>query len=318
MKFDVSEMKVAQDCSRKWQLSSRNAFHLKPRAPKPNLHFGTVFHECLASLYLGADPDKVVDFGVGECLDIVQEKVMRNMVEGYIDNILEDDLEEYDVLDIEHSVGFYLPEFFIPGNLEESIKVVGSIDMIAVRKADNVVFGFEHKTCAKFRTDLYNMVDEQPRVYFLELLKYVEELNKFYPTENFTLGGIFINEVQKVQRKFSHKRTLCNYTPAECAKFYQKLLKAAGRIQALTRGDEQPTCEPGYMTCQMCDYAEICGLYGYEDVEFDVMMEEFAEEFAPRDTDHLDEKLPRGVFGNADSELLISGISAENPLEQKE
>ena len=42
MRFDVSEMKTLAECSRKWEISSRNAMHLKPRGINSNLAFGTL------------------------------------------------------------------------------------------------------------------------------------------------------------------------------------------------------------------------------------------------------------------------------------
>ena len=56
---DVSEIKEFRHCKRKWQLSSRNSFHLTPCVTPPAFKMGTVFHECLHKLYLGKDEAEV-------------------------------------------------------------------------------------------------------------------------------------------------------------------------------------------------------------------------------------------------------------------
>ena len=47
IRIDVSEAKSYKECGRKWDLSSRNKFHLRPKAPNTNFLFGTLFHEGL-------------------------------------------------------------------------------------------------------------------------------------------------------------------------------------------------------------------------------------------------------------------------------
>ena len=44
MIIDVSEVKEFRHCKRKWQLSSRNSFHLTPCVTPPAFKMGTVKH----------------------------------------------------------------------------------------------------------------------------------------------------------------------------------------------------------------------------------------------------------------------------------
>ena len=309
MRFDVSEMKTANECGRKWQLSSRNAFHMRPKVTNPNLSFGSLFHECLHTLYLGGNIDKVIQQAVQECEgDPTQQKVIESMLRGYYDNVLIHDLEQYQVLDIEHSVKFYIPTLMVyddtTGELDEdkSVQVCGSIDMICVEKATHRVYGFEHKTASKFRPDIYIAVDEQPRVYFIELQNFVRQLNEEYYVKYkeqgpYSVGGIYINEVKKVQRKFEYQRRLCYYGPTQVESFMHRLDFAGRKIRAMRDGKIACNMSPSYMGCQMCDFAPICQMYGYGDLDKDTVLEEFVEEYEVRTEDHLDEKVERRIEG---------------------
>lgn len=308
MRFDVSEMKTVTECGRKWKLTSRNAYHMRSKVTNPNLFFGSLFHECLHTLYLGGNIDKVVDQAVRECTgDTTQQKVIEAMLKGYYSEVLLDDLERYKVLDIEHSVNFMLEELNVYNddgtlNKEESVQVCGSIDMICVEKDTNEVWGFEHKTASKFRPDIYIAVDEQPRVYFIELQTYVEELNQRYQDKHgepgpYTVGGIYINEVKKVQRKFEYMRRPCKYTPTQVENFYNRLLKTGQMIREMRNNPNLADMHPSYMGCQMCDFAPICETYGYDEPCLDDIIDEFGEEYEVREFDHLDEKSERRIEG---------------------
>ena len=309
MRFDVSEMKTVNECSRKWQLSSRNAYHMRPKVANPNLFFGSLFHECLHTLYLGGNIDKVIAQAVHECQgDPTQQRVIESMLRGYYSEVLIHDLEKYKVLDIEHSVKFYLPEFLVidkeTGEIDEekSVQVCGSIDMVCVDRETYEVWGFEHKTASKFRPDIYIIVDEQPRVYFIELMNYVQQLNNDYMARwkepgPYKVGGIFINEVKKVQKKFEYMRRPCRYNTEQVTKFMDVLHTAAEKIQAMREGRSPCTMQPSYMGCSMCDYATICQMYGYKDLSKPDILDEFGEEFEVREVDHLDEKVERKIKG---------------------
>lgn len=309
MRFDVSELKTLGECGRKWQLSSRNAFHIRPKGINPNLAFGSLFHECLHALYLGGNPDKVLEQALRELSDPVQQRVMTNIITGYACGPLIEDLEKYQVLDIERRVSIRLPELTVineeTGEIDEdeSIEVCGSIDMIVLDKETFEVSGFEHKSAQKFRPEIYITMDEQPRTYFIELQKIVQEMNDRWSANNngepgpYKVGAIIMNECKKVQRTFEYERHVCRYSENEINKYKQKLIATGMRIQALKRGEEFPCCNPSYMSCQMCDYANICQMYGYNDLDLDTLKEEFVEEFEVRDCDHLDEKVERKITG---------------------
>ena len=322
MKFDVSEMKTLNECGKKWQLSSRNAFHLKPKTANNNLFFGSLFHECLATMYLGGDLDKIVTQAVKECEgDPPMQRTIEKMLRGYYDEVLREDLDNYIVLDIEKSVNIPLPELQVfndDGTLDEekSIRVAGSVDMVALEKETFEIWYFEHKTCSKFRPDVYFVLDEQPRTYFIDLISYVAMMNlradegklpiSFYqvlglevgaPLPEFRIGGVYINEVKKLSTKFEYMRRPCKYSDVQVGRFYSTLVKTGQRLKALKEGRTTACASPGYMSCTMCDFASICSTYGYEDVELDELLEEFQEEFEVRTVDHLDEKAERKIEG---------------------
>lgn len=290
MRIDVSEVKSFRTCKRQWALSSRNKFNLRSKAPMPALKFGTLFHECLADLYLGAPLNKVLDFAHRELTDPAELRTIDAMLTGYADKILPDDLEDYIVKDIEHKFELNIPPFDSLG-----VTLCGSIDMICLKDiGDNTyeVWGFEHKTCARFRDPLYTSVDEQPRLYTVALQDYVTRLNESSEGATFVLGGIFINEVRKVQRSFDHKRTPCVYKSADLQNFLKGFyISCEGIKKSCEENVAMP--DPGQMKCTMCMFKSICEEYLYAVPEIDDVLDEFSEEFEVRDVDHLDEKLER-------------------------
>ena len=54
---------------------------------------------------------------------------------------------------------------------------------------------------------------------------------------------------------------------------------------------------PSYMGCQMCDFAPVCQMYGYKDLDMNDILDEFQEEYEVRKEDHLDEKSERRIEG---------------------
>lgn len=200
MKVDVSEIKTFKTCKRQWQLSSRNKFHLRLKETPPAFVFGTLFHEALASLYLCASLDSVLNFVCKETQDDSNIALLA-MIKGYYKEVLPGDLDRFKVLDIEHhfeiaprtSDGEYLfpmqhkvdkqtGEYLYNADgkpiMESSLLVCGSIDMIVLDVEQNKIYGFEHKTCKNFRDESYLWMDEQPRVYTWALQQYVKEYNE--------------------------------------------------------------------------------------------------------------------------------------------
>ena len=317
MRIDVSEIKTFRECKRKHQFSSRNRFHLRPIAPNDNLIFGTQFHEVLHMMYLGTSIDKILEWINTEVTDSVYWKTMDTMTKGYYENVYLKDKDRYVVVDIEKSFnfpigfigeeqmnidsGYYDIEFRKnaegkweavngDGTIYEAIVACGSIDMICIDVQIGMLVGFEHKTAKNFRPAIYDLVDEQPRLYSIALRKILDEYHSQGKYLEVTeVGPIYLNQVRKLQTKFDWHRSECKYTDIDLARFMAAFVKDAKRIAA--GGLELP--EPGFMKCQMCDYADLCMHYGYNDIDKDELVKEFEGEFEIRDVDHLEEKTSR-------------------------
>lgn len=285
MNIDVSEIKTYRACKRQWKLSSRNAFHLRPIVTPPAFAFGTIFHEALHMMYLNVPLEKVMDM-VRREMDPENDLALLAMVPGYYDNVLPGDLEKYQVLDIEW-------KFKIPMPFLNDVNVCGSIDMIVLDKETNKIYGFEHKTAKAFRDDSFLWMDEQPRVYTWALQTFVAQYNEKHPEAHVTLGGVFINEVKKLLRKFDYKRSLCVYSESDLRNFMNGFFTDCKRCHHDVETDDVALPQPSYMGCKMCNFATICQTYMYGTLDKDVVMDEFKEEFKEREFDHLEEKVER-------------------------
>ena len=321
MRVDVSEIKSFKGCKRQWQLSSRNRFHLKPKAPQPQLVMGTIFHEALAQLYLGVSLDKVMEMVKRE-MDPTTDNCLLAMIPGYYKNVLPDDLDRYQVLDVEHH--FEIAPVLSDGTLlfpDESdptksrLTICGSIDLVVLDTLTNEIYGFEHKTCKDFRPETYLWMDEQPRVYTWALQEYVTKYNEKLlkkwqeictlaessgerlpgKPELVTLGGVYMNEVKKLLRQFKHKRTKCTYTESDLDNFMMTFFSHCAHCEDYVRTGAFPAPNPDYMSCRMCAFQELCMTYMYSDLDKDVILHEFVEEFEERTEDHLDEKAERST-----------------------
>lgn len=300
MKIDVSEVKAYKGCQRQWQLSSRNRFHLRPRVAPPQLAFGTIFHEALAQMYLDVPFDKVLAMVKRE-MQMDKDLALIAMVRGYFENVIPDDLERFEVLDVEHhfeldpknSKGEYVFRRD-PETGKSSITIVGSIDMIVRDRLTNEIFGFEHKTCKNFRDESYLWLDEQPRLYTWALQDYVEKYNQKHPEqEPATLGGVYLNEVKKLLRQFQYKRTLCTYSKSDLDHFMEEFFTTCNHMQYDTEADRYAAPKPSYFSCGMCAFNTICTTYMYGDINKEEILDEFSEEFVEREEDHLEEKTER-------------------------
>ena len=105
MKVDVSEIKTYKSCRRQWLLTSRNRFHLRPIITPSHFALGTIFHESLHMMYMGASLEKTMEF-VRNSMSTDNEVALLAMVPGYYKNVLPNDLDRYQVLDIEHHFDF--------------------------------------------------------------------------------------------------------------------------------------------------------------------------------------------------------------------
>lgn len=316
MKVDVSEIKTFKACRRQWQLSSRNKFHMRPIVTPPQFALGTIFHESLAQLYLGVPYEKVMEM-VRREMQTDNDAALLAMVPGYYKNVLPGDLDRFKVLDIEHhfeiaprtSDGEYLfplepmvdkktGEVQYDGNgnplMVSSLLVCGSIDMIVLDKAQNKIYGFEHKTCKSFRDESYLWMDEQPRVYTWALKEYVEEYNAKHGT-NCELGGVYLNEVKKLLRNFQYQRTLCTYTDEDLDNFMQSFFEDCLSCKHAVDSNSYAAPKPSYFNCNMCSFKTICTTYMYANLNKAEVLDEFKEEFVERTEDHLEEKAERST-----------------------
>lgn len=284
MRVDVSEIKTYRQCPRKWQLSSRNQMHLRPINIPRHFTFGTIFHEALHQLYLGADPAKVLKWTKSQIdPNTPSELALPSMIEGYIENLLEEDLERYEVLEVEH----HFEEKFTADAF-----LCGSIDMIAIDRETNTLVGFEHKTCKNFRTGAYLHLDDQLRVY-----NWVLHCMALRLDTKIEVGGIVLNETRKLLRKFENKRQIHNEPFPSLLRYINSL---ASTVHDLTQSvyssyDPQPCAD--FMHCQMCEFNTICETYGTDELPVqDEILKEFELEFQERECDHLDEKIEREVM----------------------
>lgn len=289
MRVDISEIKTYRQCPRKWQFTSRNAYHMRPVVTPRHFTFGTIFHEALHQLYLGANPDKVLQW-VGEQIDVANnpgEAALLSMIRGYIDEVLPQDLERYEIIEVEH-------HFEEP--LTENIKLCGSIDMIAYDREEQALVAFEHKTCKNFRTGAYLALDDQLRVYNWVLSRMaIHDVKHNHPK----CGGVILNETRKLLRKFENKRQIHNESSIELEEYVRSLklpVLSLERTQAMLKIAAPQPCAD-FMSCQMCEFNSICETYGTKRIPVEEqLLDEFQMEFQKRECDHLDEKAEREVM----------------------
>lgn len=318
---DVSEIKAFRHCKRKWQLSSRNQMHLTAKVPPKAFALGTAFHESLHKLYLGQDLDRVHKY-IKSCDVSSDDKLLlTSMVNGYEREVLPVDLNEFDVLDIEYHFCLkpieVLKQYFnltdeqiieIIGldayNALLDVEMCGSIDMIALRLEDNTIWGFEHKTAKSFRKEVYSWMDEQPRVYTVALMDYVNKYNlkaqhdweavgcpDNYTVEKVSLGGVFINEVRKLIKVFESKRTALVYPLDDLRNFILSFCMSMAECHKMVNNPMMlrvPT--PDYMSCMNCMYNQVCAALQYQTITLESVLVACEGEYTVRTNDHLEDK----------------------------
>lgn len=298
MIVDVSEIKAFRHCKRQWQLSSRNQFHLTTVAPMEALETGSAFHECLHKLYLGKSIEDTAVVIDNAMIEDKSKTLLRSMVSGYSREVIDKDLDKYEVLEIEYHFEIDpidICQFFqIPGDFYcrlklSNVKIKGSIDMIVQEKETGKIWGFEHKTAKNFRNSTYTWMDEQPRVYYVALLFYV--LNRCNNGHKCDIGGVVLNEVRKLVRAFDYKRSYLTYSPSDIKNFMCSFLLSVSECKEYTLNSNLPrVAQPDYMKCQTCTFNTVCEHYQYEDVTLEDLMQEFKLEFKVREEDHLENK----------------------------
>ena len=289
MRVDVSEVKSYRNCPRSWMYSSRNRYHLRPRAPKAVFMFGTLMHEALHSMYAGGNFEKLFDNTMKELSDPADRRVMTTILNGYYAGPFQEDIQHYKVIDIEH--GFDLA---YDVGLAEEIHICGSIDMICVDE-NNKVWGFEHKSVRSFRDDIYMFMDEQPRLYYIALQDWVDKYNETH-NDKYMMGGILINECKKTVKEFQHKRTPCIYSEDDQQTFMSQFMRSVIQLYYDKIGEPSP----GSLKCQMCDYAPLCAFSGFHLESREEIVDEFEQEYEVREIDHLEEKVERHIETSED------------------
>lgn len=289
MKIDVSEVKTFRECKRKHFYSSRNRYHLVPNVPRDNLIFGTQFHECLHSMYMGTPIETILEWIKNNVPDRILFATMTNMIKGYYEGPYQQDIVDYTVLDIEKSFQYPLITNEETG---EVIDVCGSIDMLAVNNTTHMLTGFEHKTAKNFRPEVYDLIDEQPRIYYWAMKKMLNDWHaEGKHLDIVGVDSIILNQCKKLQTKFQYLRSECRYDDEDLEQF----MKSFKRSALLIGEGRDSLPEPGYMKCTMCDYADLCMHYGYKEANLNEVLDEFEGEFKVREMDHLEEKTDRIV-----------------------
>ena len=326
MFVDVSEIKEFRHCKRKWQLSSRNSFHLTPCVQPKAFKLGTVFHECLHKLYLGKDEAEVEKYCADQLKhdDPKDATMILSMIRGYSRNVipLDDhflpiDIEwhfKYSPFELLDETGCQLASDMGIADALNDITIAGSIDMIALDVETNQIWGFEHKTAKNFRNDIYLWMDEQPRVYYAALKQWVEKYNimrkskwlidkqefeqknpgyEYYEREPepVNLGGVYINEVRKLIRAFEYKRSALRYPDDDLRNFLLSFATSCAECHKMVNNPNLPrNPEPDMMTCMNCQYNTICQTFQYQNITLDGLLKEFNLEYEVRKSDHLNEK----------------------------
>lgn len=275
MQVSVSEINNKKACNRKWLLASRNGYYLKNRVAPVYFQTGHVFHESLHSLYMGVNIEKIFDYinrEGGE--DIIP---LTTMLKGYNNEIIERDLERYEVLDIEYA--FTLTPHYSDGSPVDDIEIIGFIDMVCVDKDENEIVGFEHKSCKSFKSEFTLKMDAQPRLYHIALDDFVAKYNVEHGT-NYTNGGVIMNQVKKLLRDFKMQRDQCRYDDDDLAQFMDAFIAECTSCKSAINSPCHP--QPSDMGCAMCSYKSVCAKYGYAQIQKEKVAMELSDEFVAK------------------------------------
>ena len=283
--IDVSEVKSFRECTRKWAFSSRNKMHLRAKEQKLPLRMGTAFHKALERMYLGTYI-KLDDIVEELEIDEQNAKMMELNLGGYYNNVLKHDLEKFAVVNTEHRFNIPLltltPELCSDGSYNAA-NITGSIDLVFRDRQTGKYGGLEHKYIRNFRPDVYEHLDEQPKMYFYALEHDFDDCEV-----------IGINQIRKLKTKFDHARTHMSYTPKQLENFIENFTATCIKIVHSSLQIKSFPARPGYMSCQICDYAPLClymnelGTDNISVLDDKELLGEYG--FEKRLIDHLDEK----------------------------
>ena len=281
--FSANEIRQYSECARKRYYSSRDCLAVRAVKPNGNLVLGKKVHEMLEHYYLRGQKaiDSLLDIYEQNNQAIVREaELPRELVEGALELVepfqlssedaealgtdlstfncihenykaerLIDDLCKYEPLHCE--MEFKLNNWPVDG-----VQYHGQIDMIVRERATGKIWFFEHKTCKDFRPEIYNRFD-------IQLHLYTVAGHNYCCANEAEWGGIILNEIKKAKtaRGYAEHRMFYDYSNTEMRSFVSWL--TAKTRAAISPNNFHEPCNT-YMTCKMCEYANICLAYGYE------------------------------------------------------
>lgn len=276
--LSANEIRTFCECPRKRYYSSRDCLAIRGNSPRGALLLGDAFHKGLQYYYTemnrlynefisthnGEIPseydlldllDTIPDFEPPTSLDengnpiqpmdASQLAMLNNMLINYKERI-PDDIAQFEVLDCEST--FSIENWPIP-----DVMYHGYIDMSVRDRETGLIYFFEHKTCKDFRPEIYDRFDIQLHLYgYYGMYRYGDDF-----------GGIILNQVKKskTERGYANDRKTFYYSIEELEDFKMWLTQ---KTLALTSPDNIHAPCNNYMSCKMCEYADICLKYGYE------------------------------------------------------
>lgn len=277
--LSANEIRQFSECARKRYYASRDCLALRANRPANALILGSAFHNALQYYYTKlnelvnqckeGDPDILEPSKVAGLLDSIDPFPLYNEVtneDGEVVQVpiiraedmktLECMIENYKPQIAEDIIQFEIEGCEVNFNIEnwpiEDVQYHGLVDMV-VRKRDNgKIYFFEHKTCSNFRPEIYSRFDIQLHIYaYYGKMTYGDEF-----------GGMILNQVKKAKtlKGYDQDRSLYTYNEDEL-KSFELWLKL--KTSALTSPENNHAPCNNYMTCKMCEYIDICMVYGY-------------------------------------------------------
>lgn len=275
--FSANEIRQYSECARKRYYSSRDCLAVRAVKPNGNLVLGKKVHEMLEYYYMHGQEaiEKLINQEEVRGSELPRELVEQALTlvepfqltdddvealgadlstfgcihENYKAERLIDDLCKYEPLICEM-------EFKLSNWPLDSVQYHGQIDMVVRERATSKIWFFEHKTCRDFRPEIYNRFD-------IQLHLYTVTGHNYCSAKGAEWGGIILNEIKKAKtaRSYAEHRMFYDYSNTEMASFVNWL--TAKTKAAISPSNFHEPCNT-YMTCKMCEYANICLAYGYE------------------------------------------------------
>ena len=282
--LSANEIRQYSECARKRYYASRDHLAVRPTKTGDALLLGKKIHEMFEHYYLRGQKAieklaEIPDSSTGEFIDLdaeLPEDFVREALElvepfqlsdedtealgsnlavfncihkNYVEGRLVEDLCKYEPLASE--MEFKLNHWPI-----DEVQYHGQIDLIVRERGTRKIWFMEHKSSRDFRPEIYNRFDIQLHIYTVVGHNYCN-------AEDCEWGGIILNEVKKAktERGYAEHRMYYTYNYEEMASFTSWL--TAKTKAAVSPTNVHEPCNT-YMTCKMCEYANICLKYGYE------------------------------------------------------